>query len=56
MISRESVPITKKTEGTSRFATLPLQLQLQIKRYLQLGDFRAAKALFDAGLNSEEKH
>jgi hypothetical protein len=57
MINRESIPNSiKKTEETSRFATLPSQLQLQIKKYLELGDFRTAKALFDAGLESKDKH
>ncbi len=53
---RESTQSYKKPEENSRLATLPSQLQLQIKRYLELGDFRTAKALFDAGLESSDKH
>lgn len=46
MIQEHAVSLGK-TEETSRFATLDLQLQLQIKHYLELGDFRSAKMLFD---------
>lgn len=40
----------------SRFATLPTQLQRQIRRCLEMGDFKTAKALFDDGLKSKDKH
>ncbi len=55
-MKQESAHHTQKPEETSRLATLPPELQLQIKRYLELGDFRSAKALFDAGLESRDKH
>lgn len=52
----ESTSNYKNNEKESRFASLPFDLQLQIKRYLQQGDFRSAKALFDQNLESREKH
>jgi len=47
---QESTINVKKSEENSRFATLPSELQLKIKHYLQLGDFKTAKALYDQGL------
>ena len=47
----------QKDHGSSRLASLPVSLQSQIRHYLELGDFRAAKALFDAGLQQKrERH
>lgn len=57
MSIQASSKLIKKTDGISRLASLPLPLQSEILHYLELGDFRAAKALFDAGLQKErEKH
>jgi hypothetical protein len=57
MSMQATVKNIKKEDGNSRFASLPLSLQSQIKHYLERGDFRAAKALFDASLREErEKH
>jgi len=56
-MTMQTVKNINKDNGNGRFASLPLTLQSQIKHYLELGDFRAAKALFDAGLKEErEKH
>ncbi len=47
----------QKDDGSSRLASLPVNLQSKIRHYLELGDFRAAKALFDAGLKQKrERH
>ena len=54
MATQETTVSARKNQENSRLATLPSQLQLQIRRYLELGDFRAAKALYDAGLESRE--
>ena len=56
MAIQTSTANPKKAEENSRLATLPYHLQEQILRYLERGDFRAAKALFDAGLKSPDKH
>ncbi len=53
----QAAKIIKKDNGISRFASLPLPVQSQIRHYLELGDFRAAKALFDAGIQQKnERH
>lgn len=53
MIVQDSSINVKKPEN-SRLATLPADLQLEIRRYLELGDFRTAKALYDANLGVTE--
>jgi hypothetical protein len=53
----ESTTSLKKTKNESRFANLPYDLQVKIRRYLEVGDFRSAKALYDANLDErKDKH
>ena len=58
MAVQEPINHYEKAEENSRLATLPLELQQEIRRCLQNGDFRTAKALFDIGIDieSRDKH
>ena len=45
-----------KSEKKSSFASLPHEIQEEVKRFLELGDFRSAKLLYDrSNLNLKNK-
>lgn len=48
---QESVSRSKGSEEKGRFAALPENVQREIKRYLQLGDFPTAKRIYDQFIN-----
>jgi hypothetical protein len=50
-----SVKNRKKIKEISRFANLPSALQLEIRRYLETGDFKSAKVLYDMGVQSSRE-
>lgn len=51
---KKSVHIIKNEQKEiGGLASLDSELQVRIRRYLALGDFRSAKALYDDGLESK---
>jgi hypothetical protein len=54
MAIQEQAAHSHKKEGAVQFANLPADLQLKIRHYLELGDFRAAKALYDRGRETQD--
>lgn len=56
MAIHKSIKNQKKVREITRFANLPSALQLEIRRYLETGDFKSAKVLYDMGIQSSEKY